>query len=351
MAFDVPASWSRLGLILARQDIAAGGGHVVGDPCIVWDEGLPGGGAWRMFLFADPPGHGQAVSRSGHEVGPGDWTYQGPLRFTNPEALTDGTTHKPYIVQDPYQPNHAARIDGRYCLVSVGHTAGWKHKYIHQAFSERLAGPWTWNPAPLIPVGGPEEFDGKHTDAVTGYYFAERRQVVYFYMGYPRVGQGRGVSPFGNAQGVAIQDVGELRARKMGEMLAPCQMPGHWASGWIGGLQIFPGRSHRWLALLNASPTAPRPGIQEVWTEEPAPSLGGFAWCDEELPIQNWHFFPEPIERIENIPAEAQAGGESTNLWRHHLLLLPQEGRAIIYYNSGYYGQEQLYAKEASGLG
>lgn len=80
-----------------------------------------------MVLFCDPPGHAQAVC--------------------------DGTTHKPYIVQDPNQPNHEATIHDHYTLVSFAPTPGWKQKYVHRAWATDLAGPWTWDTESLIPVG------------------------------------------------------------------------------------------------------------------------------------------------------------------------------------------------------
>ncbi|MEA3209882.1 MAG: hypothetical protein QOE70_2939 [Chthoniobacter sp.] len=35
---------------------------------------------------------------------------------------------------------------------------------------------------------------------------------------------------------------------------------------------------------------------------------------------------------------------DETNLWRQHLLVLA-DGRLALYYNSGFYGKEQLYMK------
>ena len=49
-------------------------------------------------------------------------------------------------------------------------------------------------------------------------------------------------------------------------------------------------------------------------------------------------------EKIE----EAIANGEGVNLWRQHLLVLP-DGRVGLFYNSGPYGKEQLYAKWTRG--
>ncbi|HLG76996.1 MAG TPA: hypothetical protein VKX46_11320, partial [Ktedonobacteraceae bacterium] len=78
--------------------------------------------------------------------------------------------------------------------------------------------------------------------------------------------------------------------------------------------------------------------------EEPPPSLGGFAYCDEEWPVQGWRWSDEPIEWVADIPEAAVAEGERVNQWRHHLLVLP-DGQLALFYNSGSYGQEQLYLK------
>lgn len=332
----IPGTWTRRGLVLGRQNDAKGSG-VSGDPCIVWDEAIHG---WRMVLFYDPPGAAQAVCLNQDDLGPGQWKLEGSLPVTNPQAV--GQFHKPFIVMDPDAPNQAAKIDGRYCLLVVSWKDG--HKQVQRAWSEKLAGPWTFEPEAVIPFGAGNDFDAKHADAVTGYYFAGRREFLYFYMGYPQVAQARAISPFGSAQAVATQKLGETVATKRGVILAPCPQPGHWASGWVGGLQLLRGREHRWVAVVNASPTAPDPGKNAVWTEEPPPSLGGFAWCDEEWPVQGWHFAPEPIEWVRDIPPEALAAGEGTNLWRQFIHILP-DGRAALFYNSGSYGREQLYLK------
>jgi hypothetical protein len=342
MTCDIPRSWRRAGLIIQRG-MGGPGASVVGDPCIVRDDDIDG---WRMFLFFEPPGCGQAICPHGLEPGPGHWKLEGPLVFTNPQQISGGSTQKPYVVMDAHRPNHPAKIDGQYRLLSVSWQDG--HKVVQQSVADKLAGPWTVKPEPLIVNGGPGDFDAKHVDAVTGFHFPERNEILYFYMGYPEKAQSRRISPFGNAQAVAVQRVGESTVRKLGEILPPCQTAGHWASGWVGGLQILPGRNHRWIAIINASPTAPRHGDREVFSEEPPPSLGGFAYCDEEWPVRGWQWAPQPIEWIENIPGQAQALGEGTNLWRQHILVLP-DGRMSLYYNSGFYGKEQLYCKIAEG--
>jgi hypothetical protein len=332
--FVIPNTWTRRGLVLERQ--RADGG-VSGDPCIVWDEAIQ---AWRMVLFYDPGGHAQAICTNREDTGPGQWKLEGPLKVANPEVV--GGFHKPFIVMDPERPNQATRISGRYCLLVVNFKNG--HKQIQRAWSEKLAGPWTFEPQALIPTGGPDDFDARHTDAVTGYYFPERKEFLYFYMGYPSKAQPRTISRFGSAQAVATQKLGETVATKRGVILEPAQQPGHWASGWVGGLQLLRGAQHRWVAVVNASPTAVDPGKKAVWTEEPPPSQPGFAWCDEEWPVRGWHFAPEPIEWVKDIPKSALDAGEGYNLWRHFLHILP-DGRAALFYNSGYYGREQLYLK------
>jgi hypothetical protein len=335
--YEIPPLWRRCGLIIQRS-MSGPGSDVVGDPCIVRDDEISG---WRMFLFFDPPGCGHAICPQGLDAGPGHWKMEGPLTFTNPQELR-GSTHKPYVVMDAHRPNHAAKINGFYLLLTVSWRNG--HKVVQQSSAEKLAGPWTVQPEPIIARGAAGDFDAKHVDAVTGFYFPERGEILYFYMGYPEQPQQRRISPLGSAQGVASQRIGEAMARKLGEMLPPYQTPGHWASGWVGGLQILPGKSHRWIAIINASPTAPQHGTTEVFREEPPPSLGGFAFCDEEWPVRGWRWCPQPIEWIKDIPAQAIALGEGTNLWRQHILALP-DGRLALYYNSGFYGQEQLYMK------
>ena len=334
--FTIPQTWTRRGLVLERQTTAHGS-SVSGDPCIVWDQAING---WRMVLFHDPPGAAQAVCLNHDDVGPGQWKLEETFPVTNPAVV--GSFHKPFLVMDPDAPNHPAKIDGRYCLLVVAYKDG--HKQVQRAWSENLAGAWTFEPEPVISPGEEEDFDAKHADAVTGYYFPAREEFLYFYMSYPARAQPREISPFGSAQAVATQKLDEKTATKRGIILEPCQQAGHWASGWVGGLQILPGSEHRWIAVVNASPTAPDPGKQAVWAEEPAPSLGGFAWCDEEWPVQGWHFAPEPIEWVNDIPQAALDTGEGCNLWRQFIHMLP-DGRAALFYNSGYYGREQLYLK------
>jgi hypothetical protein len=335
--YSIPSAWSRAGLVIPR-DHSSKSGSVAGDPCIVWDDDIPG---WRMVLFYEPGGHAQAVCGSRDSVGPGAWVFAGPIPFANPQELF-GYTHKPFIIMDAWRPNHAARIDDRYWLLTVSVRAG--HKVVQRAYTERLCGPWTIEHGALIDLGAAADFDAKHVDAVTGFYFPEREETLYFYMGYPLERQDRSVSPFGSAQAVAAQGRGESCVRKLGAILPPCQHPGHWAGGWVGGMQLLPGADHRWIAIVNASPTPPDPMDPAVSREEPPPSLGGFAYCNEPWPIKGWHWCPEPIEWMDQIPATAIETGEGVNLWRHHILCLP-DGTLALFYNSGSYGTEQIYGK------
>ena len=338
MTYDISHRWKRSGLVLARDE-RGGICSVAGDPCIVWDDELQG---WRMVLFFSPPGHAQAICRSRHDIGPGKWEMLGPLEFTNPDDLSGKSTHKPFIVMDAHHPNTAARINDRYWLVTVSHRDG--HKVIQRAFAKSLSGPWTIEPGVLIDTGQGSDFDAEHVDAISAFYFPERDEILYFYMGYPSTPQDRKISRHGSAQADAVQKTGESKVRKLGIILAPCQHAGHWASGWVGGLQLLPGKTHRWIAILNASPTAPTQTDGAIHKEEPPPSLGGFAYCDEEWPVKGWQWCPTPIEWIEDIPADARENGEGVNLWRQHILCLPGNKMAL-FYNSGFYGKEQLYLK------
>ena len=332
------ALWQRTGLVLGRSP-AGNGSHVVGDPSVVWDAEI---GGWRMILFFDPPGHGMSVSMDARAA-PGTWSDPEPLQFTNPEVLpTNGGTHKPFVVMDAARPNVAAFVDAHYWLVTVSFTGNAREKRVQRASATSLAGPWTLEEGALIPSGGPGEFDENHVDAVSGFWFEKEQQFLYFYMGYPLEPQPWLHSPYGNAIGVASQRPGEP-AIKRGVALHPSDDPAHWTAGYLGGLQLMPGTEHRWVAIINGSPSAPD-RMGNLTSEEPAPSLGGSAYSDEEFPLGGWHASDEPIEWIEDIPAQAVADGEGVNFWRHHLIRA--DGTVRIFYNSGSYGTEQMYSKE-----
>lgn len=337
----LPLTWERTGLVMSRSS-SGDGSEVVGDPCVVWDPEID---AWRMVLFFNPPGHATAVSYH-PTAAPGTWTEPERLRFTNPGALPHGGgTQKPYIVMDAHRPNAAAFVDGRYWLLTVSFTGEARDKRVQRAWASSLAGPWTLEDEELIPRGARGEFDENHVDAVSGFWFDELQMFLYFYMGYPVEPQAWGHSPYGNAIGVATQRLGE-RAIKAGVAIKPSEIPDHWASGYLGGLQLLPGVHHRWIAVLNASPTKPdRSGA--LTSEEPAPSLGGLAYTDADVPTQGWVLAEEPFEWIDHIPDVAIANGEGVNLWRQHVIVTTDETR--LFYNTGTYGTEQLYSKRLVG--
>lgn len=332
------------------------GGFVMGDPCVVRDEEAA---AWRMFLFALPPGHGQATC-AGDPADPEAWRFDGPLVFTNPEALGDSSAFKPFVVLDAARPGRAARLGGLHALLIV---VGHETKQVRRAWSRSLAGPWTIEDGVLIPRGSGADFDAKHTDAPSAWLFEDRGEVLFFSMGYPEVAQPRPVSPLGSALGAAVEDAAAAAARgmatltgsalppltlrKLGPVLEPAGTPGHWASGWVGGLQLLPGREHRWIGLANASPTPPRADDDRLSREEPPPSLGGFAVCDEDFPVTGWRWLDAPLEQVADVPPAAREAGEAVNFWRHHALPL-DDGRVLLFYNAGDYFQEKLFLKVSS---
>lgn len=354
---QIPTNWQRRGLVLGGGD--GWGSVVTGDPCVVRDDET---GGWRMFLFSLPPGHGHATC-AGDPATPSAWRFEGPLPFTNVEVLRDGTAFKPFVVLDAARPGHAARLDGLYALLLVtDHDA----KVVRRAWSASLAGPWTIEDGPLIGRGTGGDFDAKHVDAVSAWALPGRSDLLYFYMGYPALPQAHATSPLGSASGAAVEDAAEAAARgratlegralpppsvrKLGPVLRPSETPGHWASGWVGGLQLLPGRDHRWVALVNASPTAPRADDDSISHEEPPPSLGGFAVCDEEFPVRGWRWGDTPIEKPGDVPDAAREAGEEVNFWRHFVVLLDDGGLAL-FYNAGDYFREKLFLRVAAAPG
>jgi hypothetical protein len=335
----VPTRFRRRGRLIGFG--AERGSAINGDPCVVWDDDEA---AWRMVYFALPPGHAQALNR-GDPAAASDWEDAGPLVFTNAESLPDGIAFKPFIVLEPAGGNRAARIDGRYCLLVV---TGFDRRAVRRAWAPRLAGPWTLEVEPILAPGDAGAYDGKHVEAPSAYWLADAGEMLVFYMATPAAPQSRAVSPLGSCQAAARVGRGESRARRLGPILVPDARPGHWAAGWVGGLQLVERRGAGWLALVNAGSTPPRAGDTAITRDEPPPSVGGFAFTDDPDPTRGWRFAAEPIERVEEIPAAAIAGGEGTNLWRHHWLACP-DGRRLILYNSGPYAAEQLFAKEVEG--
>ena len=337
MDFAIPTRFRRLGRIIG---FGADRGTIInGDPCIVWDEAEA---AWRMFYFCLPPGHAHAICR-GDPARAEDWQDLGPLNFTNGETLPGGIGFKPFVISNPHEINRAAKIGGRYGLVLV---TNFRRREVRRAWSQSLNGPWTLEIEPVIAPGPEESFDGKHVEAPSAYWFEERQEIVYFYMATPSHPQLRLASNYGSCQAAAVQKLGESQALKLGPVLLPSARRRTWTRGWIGGLQLLGRKGEGWVALINAGDNAPQPGDTAITQDEPPPSLGGFATTDDPAALDGWRTLDAPIERIEDVPAEAIENGEGANLWRHHLLVLP-DGRRLIFYNSGAYAREQLFAKLA----
>lgn len=343
---EPPRTWKRLGLILPRGKDSAFDSSVIGDPCIVWDDELS---LYHMFYFAqrhtasgEVNANGHAVSKDRTSVGAGDWMKQGPIEYSNPEALT-GDTHKPWIMMDPYHPNRAVKIDGNYLMFTVSFSG--IHKVVQVARAESLSGPWKVQREPVIDIGEDEAFDGYHIDAITAYWFADKQRILLIYKGYPKVDQiDLPHSPYGNSTGIAIMRITDRKAKKLGRIIPPSSKTGHWSFGWIGATQLFPAEHGGWWGLVSGSPTPPESVEKEPEMREPAPSLGGWAYTPEEWPISGWHLSDRPIEWIDEIPEAAIQSGEGVNLWRHHILVLPN-GHAYLYYNTGSYGNEQLFGR------
>ena len=343
-----PETWERLGLIIDRGVPGEFDSSVTGDPCVVWNEAR---NCYHMFYFAQKHGNRKDVNSNAHAVslnnenlGPGNWKKLGPLIYANPEALC-GETHKPWILMDPYHPNIAVKIEGKYWLFTVsfrGH-----NKVIQLATSISLDGAWEVNPTPVIDIGPEDAHDGYHVDAVTAFWFEKRNEILLFHMAYPQKPQvSYPHSPYGNGSAVAVMGPNDKKARKLGRILNPSPNSGCWTGGWVGGMQILPAASGGWYGLCNASPTPPVSVKDEPSMREPAPSLGGWAYTPETWPVKGWQAAEQPIEWVEDIPLEAIQVGEGINLWRHHLVVLPNR-ELYLFYNTGPYGQERMFGRRA----
>ena len=338
--------WQHLGKAIEHGDPGEFDADVTGDPCIVWDEQL---NTYHMFYFAQRHENGEEVNCVAHavaatpeQVGPGMWTKLGPLEFLNPGDLCNGT-HKPWILMNPYCPGIPAKIDGVYRLFTV--TFRDKNKMIQLATAASLSGPWTVKSEPVLDIGLESDFDGYHVDTVTAYWFGSRSEILIFYKGYPRTSQkDQTLSPYGSSSAVAVMKLTDSKARKQGKVISPSNELGHWTSGWTSGMQLFPAKQGGWYALFTASHSAPSSIEHEPSMREPAPSLGGWAYTPEEWPVKGWTVEAKPITTIEELPEEAKAWGENTNLWRHHILML-QDGQAYLFYNSGSYGRERMFVR------
>jgi hypothetical protein len=342
-------NWKHLGIAIERGSEKEFDSDVTGDPCIVWDEEVK---SYRMFYFAQRHENGKEVNCDAHaiavspiEVGPGDWKKEGPLKFINPEALQNGT-HKPWILMDAYHPGLPMKINGLYWLFTVSFRG--RNKIIQLATAASLSGPWHVKPEPIIDLGQENDFDGYHADTVTAYWFENRGEILIFYKGYPIKAQSAQIrSPYGSSSAVAVMMPSESKARKLGKVISPSNQPGHWTGGWTSGMQLFPAAQGGWYALFTASPIPPSSIDFEPFMREPAPSLGGWAYTPEDWPISGWKVDDNPITTIDNLPQEAKSWGENTNLWRHHILMLP-DGQVYLYYNSGSYGQERMFIRHST---
>ncbi len=325
-------------LILPRGEPGGFDGHVVGDPCIVWDADRR---TWRMYYFAQGY-HGSercgtagvALSRGPDDVGPGDWEKQGELIPVNRESLIHPHVwHKWWVVMDDARMGQAAVIDGRYWALFVA-----MPKHLQAAWSESLDGPWHVVAQPILSPTGGEEPDGRHCDAPTAYWLADRQEVLILYMAYPKSAQAQQPhSPLGSASMAAWWRPGQPTARRIATPLLRPEA-NTWASGWLGGMQLFPASNGRRCALLNASPTPPKPGSHG----EPAPSLGGWAVSDGNDPIGAWRIDQGPLLHVHELSTAQRDNGLGHNFWRH-FLHLTANGMPWVYFNSGSYGQEQLY--------
>jgi len=344
-AISKPATaWERLGQVMERGKPGDFDSSVTGDPCIVWDNERA---CYHMFYFAQNHEGGKEINCDAHAIssggiGAGVWQKQGPLIYSNPGDLF-GNTHKPWILMDPHHPNQAVRVDGKYWLFTVS----WRgpHKVIQGAMADSLDGPWQVIHEPIVDVGDEYAFDGYHVDAVSAYWFEQQKEILIYYMGYPLHPQSdQPNSPYGASNAVAVLRPGERTAQKLGKTVRPSPNSIHWTAGYVGGLQIFPAVQGGWYGILNASPTPPASINKEPTMREPAPSLGGWAYTPEDFPIKGWQAMEEPIEWINDIPEQALKAGEGVNLWRHHIVIVPDHSMYLLY-NTGSYSNERMFGR------
>ena len=320
---------------------------VTADPCIVWDEENQ---KWLMYYFAEEGGigkfklfSGMAISKSATEVGgEGHWTKLGKARFSNPEDLLENSPHKPWIMMDPYRPNHAAQINGRYYLFFVSLIG--RLRCIQYAESSSLYGPWAVHKTPIIIPDELEAFDGYWCDTITAYWFESMGKILLFYKGYPQYPQADQLrSPLGSSLAAAFMRPGDARATKLGKIIAPSNVPSSWYAGWVSTMQIFPAKKGGWYGLTIASPTPPASLTSQPYMREPCPSMGGWAYCPHEFPDRDWVMEDRPICWLNELSEEAFEMNERVHLFRHHLLILG-EGKYYLYYNSGAYSDERMFA-------
>jgi hypothetical protein len=278
-----------------------------------------------------------ALSKSPEEIAPGDWKKAGPLPLAETPGRRGG--HKFWVIMDPRRVNSAAKIQGRYWGLQVSGA----YKNIYAVSAERLAGPWTGIEQPILtPNTTGAAPDGKHCDTPTAFWFEELGKVIIFYKAYPlRAQDGQPRAPFGSSSAVAYWRPGEALAEKGRQILIPGRGR-EFCRGWVGGVQLLYDAGRKsWYALLNGSPTSP----EDISHREPAPSLGGWAVCNDRTPDGAWEvdLKSSPFVYPEQLSAEELKAGLGVNFWRHHLLVTPN-GQARIFFNSGKYGTEQMYS-------
>jgi hypothetical protein len=242
---------------------------------------------------------------------------------------------------DPFNPNRAVRVDGKYNLFFVSVIG--LNKVIQRAFSVSLYGPWEVQKEPVLCPDSVDGCDSYHTDTVSAYWFPKEETILLFYKGCPQYAQAdQKTSPFGSCLCAAVMKNGDVKAVKKGRLLSPDTDPSHWASGWMSGIQLVPRSGGGWLGLTTASPTPPEDLYNQLYNREPNPSLGGWAWTSREFPLSGWEADSRPIKWINELTGEEIAFGERVHLFRHHLLMLDSEN-CYLYYNSGPYGDEQMF--------
>ncbi|TRX62037.1 hypothetical protein FNH22_01560 [Fulvivirga sp. M361] len=338
--------------VLTRSDENGFDSHVVGDPCIVWDEEIH---TWRMFYFAmgraedgeELLSTGMAKSKSAEEIGPGDWEKLGQVEISNPEDFTyEIGWHKWWVIMDAYKPNRAAKIEEKYWSVftcTTPNEQGGKNKFIQVAFANRLAGPWTVVKQPVL---SPDEnwFDGLHCDTPTAYWVKDENKVAIFYKAYPKYAQQeQKESEFGSGTVLAWWHPSRAEAEKVKILQRPGQSKA-WNQGWMSTPQVFYDKHNKqWYGLINGSPTSPA----DESHREPAPSLGGWVISGPEGLESLWSpdTVNSPFRYPEDLNQAELDGGIGVNFWRHHLLATPG-GKARIFFNSGQYGTEQMYSME-----
>lgn len=331
--------------ILSRGDQNAFDSDVVGDPCVIWDEDIK---TWRMYYFAmgkdslGIPGvtTGMAISKSGEEIGPGDWEKTGKIKITNPNALMDRHgQHKFWVIMDPYKFNTAAKIKNKYWAIF---TCSTPTKYLQVASALKIGGPWQVREKPIL---SPDEnfLDGMHCDTPTAYWFEDKNVVTIFYKGYPKYSQKtvQPASPFGSGTILAYWNVDDSVATKIAVLQRPGQSKA-WNQGWMSTPMIFYDQEKKqWYGLINGSPTPP----VDKSHREPAPSIGGWVICTGKWLNSDWvpDTLHSPFRYPEDLSKDEKQSGLGVNFWRHHLLVTPG-GKARIFFNSGQYGHEQMYS-------